>query len=116
MLISDWSSDVCPSDLGVRARQLRDIRSRRLLLRCRLREDRRTIARPAIRPLPVELRGIVRGREIDAQQRAVAHSGRIVGDPDRFGMAGLFGADIAVAGGRLAAPGIVAYQDRKSVV
>src|SRR3546814_6276981 len=84
MLISDWSSDVCPSDLGVRARQLRDIRSRRLLLRCRLREDRRTIARPAIRPLPVELRGIVRDREIDAQQRAVAHSGRIVGDPDRF--------------------------------
>src|SRR3546814_12332802 len=69
----------------------------------------------------VELRGIVRDREIDAQQRAVAHSGRIVGDPDRFGMAGLFGADIAVAGGRLAAPGIAAdhrcdalHLDRKS--
>src|SRR3546814_17584207 len=64
---------------GVRARQLRDIRSRRLLLRCRLREDRRTIARPAIRPLPVELRGIVSDREIDAKQRAVRSEERGVG-------------------------------------
>ena len=70
------------------------------------REDRGSVLRADIRSLPVQLRRIVRHGEEYLQELAIADSLRIVGDLDRFGVAGGAGADGRVAGGGLAAPRI----------
>ena len=77
---------------------------RRLLLR--LREDRRAVAWSDIGVLPIHLRGIVRNREKDAQQRAVAHDARIEGDAYRLRMARPLGAYRLIIGGLGIAPGV----------
>ena len=51
------------------------------------RKDRRPVLRPDIGPLSIKLRRVVRHREMDLQDRAVAHHGGIERDLDDFGMA-----------------------------
>ena len=71
-----------------RLAELVDVGLRHLRLRRILRKDRRAILRARVRPLPVQLRRIVRHREIDLQQLAIADLFRIERHRHRFGVPG----------------------------
>ena len=89
--------------------ELRDVVLRGLRLRFGLRENLRAILRAAVRPLAVELRRVVRHREIDLQELAVGNFLGVEGHLDAFGMAGAAAADGLVVGGLLFAAGIAGH-------
>ena len=73
--------------------ELRDVRFRDLLLLVVAVENHRAILRAIVRPLPVQLRGIVGHREKHPQQFSIGDLRRIVCNLHRFGVAGFAGAD-----------------------
>src|SRR3546814_1804911 len=94
MRISDWSSDVCSSDLARRAREL--VEHRRAVDEVARREDQRRVARPE-EDAPAAILGPPRG---------LAHRLAMGGEPladQRFGDRGGFGA--GARGGKVAQPG-----------
>src|ERR1700691_4714447 len=76
------------------------------------REDGRAVLRPSVRPLAVELGGVVHDRKEDLQDTAIADAVRVEGDLHRLGMPGRAGADRLVLGRVLAAAGIARYRAR----
>ena len=73
---------------GLRVIELSDVVVGDLFLRRIRKENRRTILRPLIGPLPVELRRIVRCVEEHLEQIAVRDLRRIVSDLHRFRVPG----------------------------
>src|SRR4029078_2478410 len=82
----------------VRRIQPRDECPRKSCLLGGLRKDRRTIAPSDVRSLPVDLRRVMSDGEIDLEELGVADLRRIVGDPDRLGMASAFRAHRIITG------------------
>src|SRR6266852_1182370 len=68
--------------------ELRDVGLRDALLLRAAVEDRGAVLGASVRTLAIPLRGIVRDREKNHQELAVGELRRIVGDADRFGVAG----------------------------
>ena len=86
--------------------ELRDIILRNFLLCLALRENFRAILRAGVGALAVELRRVVRDREIDLQDLAVGNLLRVEGHLNGFGVAGAARADGLVIGVLLRAAGI----------
>ena len=101
---SDLGHDRLAVDLG--GVELGDIGVCDLLLLVGRGEDRRAILRAGVRSLAVQLGRVVRDREEDLQQLAVADLLRVVFDLHGFGVPGGAGRDHGVVGRHLAAAGI----------
>src|SRR3546814_3950046 len=83
MRISDWSSDVCSSDL-------------------------RTVLSPYIIALPVQCGGIMRSEQ-HVQQVAIADHFRVKGDAKSLGMTGCTSADLLISGISLVPANVAAF-------
>ena len=94
---------------NMRGVELRDVGLGGFRLRFALRENLRAILRAAVRPLAVELRRVVRDREIDLQDLAVGHLARVEGHLHGFGVAGAARADGFVKRILLRAAGIAGH-------
>ena len=70
------------------------------------RKNRRAVLRADVRPLPIELGGIVRDGEVNLQDLAIRDLARVEGDLYRFGVAGRSGADDLVLCRALIAAGV----------
>src|SRR6185369_1993659 len=95
-----------PARENMRRFQLRDVALGHLFLAVVGEENGGPVLRARVRPLAIELRRIVRHREVDLQQLAVRDLLRIVSDLHRFGMAGRARAHGFVIGRFLLAAGI----------
>ena len=78
-------------------------------------KDGGAVAGALVRALPVQLRGVMRDREEDAQERAVGDPGRIERHLDRFGMACGFSRHLVVGGGCGRAAGITGFGMRDAL-
>src|SRR5215212_4795132 len=70
------------------------------------RKDRRSVLRPFIRPLPIELGRVVRDGKEDLEQPSVADDAWIEDDAHRFGVRRPAAADTLVLRGALVAAGV----------
>src|SRR4051794_2904872 len=86
--------------------ELRDVSLGDAGLLRRLRKDRRAVLTSDIGSLSIELRRVVRHREIDLQDAAVAYPLRVEGNPHRLGMTGPAATHHFVVRGSLGAAGI----------
>ena len=91
--------------------ELRDVVLRDLRLLCALRKNLRAILRAAVRALTVELRRVVRDREIDLQDLAVGHLMRVEGHLHAFGVAGAARAHGFIVGVLCVAAGIAGHRE-----